>query len=221
MVFFALLFILCLFPILSEQIITTAFIIDGIVWAISGISFIILSFIFGDLKSPSVNADRLSLSFSDYDSLKAHLKTNLLSTGYREVGCSVADGVKEISLFAKKNDFHIHVFALIRVLELAESNFSASNGNVTTSLEQYCGKSAITDTVSMIGLFCVNRVSPYFRKLMNTNLEQGFKNRRFLAGVSFGSNTLYVAKQKDGFATAEYRRLRKEFFEILGSRDME
>lgn len=221
MVCFVIILILGCIPSVSEKFFLTALIIDGAVWAVAGITFIVLTFVFGgNFEPPSVSADRLSLSFSDYDSLQVHLKTALLSDGYLEVNCAVVDGGKEISLFAKKSSVHIHVFALVRIPELAESDFNAVNETVTIFLQQYCGETAITDTVSMIGLFCVNRVSPYFHKLMNTNLEQGLKNRRFLAGVSFGSNTLYVAKQKGGFAPGEYRRLRREFFEILGSDDV-
>lgn len=218
---FVIILVLGCIPSVSEKFFETAIIIDGIVGAVAGIALIVLTFIFGGtIESPPVTADRLHLTVADYESLKTYLKIALLTDGYCEVNCAAIDEEKEICLFAKKCGFHIHAFALIRVPELTESDNDTINETITAFLQQYCRKKTITDTVSMIGLFCVNRVSPYFRKLMNTNLEQGLKNRRFFVGVSFGSNTLYVAKQKDGFAPAEYRRLRKEFFGILGSEDV-
>ena len=67
----------------------------------------------------------------------------------------------------------------------------------------------------MISVFCVDRITPDFQKLVNSNVQQGLKNVRLPIGVSFGGKNIYIAKQKDGFAITKYKRLRKEFIDII------
>ena len=210
-----LLFVLCFFPTCPEQIIITAFYISGAVWAVSGIGLIILMPIFRVLKSPTATADRFVSLYVNYDMLRHQIEQVLQQMGYNKFGEAVFDTGGTVILFLKEKPLQLHVFTLVSFTELTESNFAETNDRITEFLMQYRCTDKITDTVSVITLFCVSRVTPFFQKLMNTNVEQGFKNRRLPSGISFGSNTLYVARQKGGFAPAEYRRLRRELFEIL------
>lgn len=67
----------------------------------------------------------------------------------------------------------------------------------------------------MISVFCVDRITPAFQKLVNSNVQQGLKNSRLPVGVSLGGKNIYIARQKDGFAITKYKRLRKEFIDIM------
>ena len=91
-----------------------------------------------------------------------------------------------------------------------------ANDAVTEFLQGYYQKGQITDSINMIALVCVDRVSPAFYEYINTPLEQGMKNGRFLAGATFGGKILYIGRQEDGFAIAKYKRLRREFLRVVG-----
>ena len=67
----------------------------------------------------------------------------------------------------------------------------------------------------MISVVCVDRITPDFQKLVNSNVQQGFKNGRLPVGVSFGGKNIYIARQKDGFAITKHKRLRREFIDIM------
>jgi len=82
-------------------------------------------------------------------------------------------------------------------------------------LKKYYGKDRITDEISLITLVCVDRITPSFQKFVNSNIEQSFKNYRLPVGVSFGDKSIYIAKQKDGFAVTQYKKLRKRFLNLL------
>lgn len=71
----------------------------------------------------------------------------------------------------------------------------------------------------MISVFCVDRVSPAFYKLVNTNMQQGIKNGRLVAGVSFGGKQIYIAKQSVDIFPQKYKELRNQFLGIAGLKD--
>ena len=99
--------------------------------------------------------------------------------------------------------------------DLSDELLDSANESITNILKAYYGCETITDTINMISVFCVDRITPDFQKLVNSNVQQGFKNGRLPVGVSFGGKNIYIAKQKDGFAITKYKRLRREFFDIM------
>lgn len=68
----------------------------------------------------------------------------------------------------------------------------------------------------IIVLICVNRITPAFQKLVNGNICQERYLFKLPVGISFGGKQIYIAKQKGGFAIAQYKQLRKEFLDIMG-----
>ena len=82
-------------------------------------------------------------------------------------------------------------------------------------LNEYYNEKIITDKINMISVFCVDRITPTLQKLLNSNIQQGYKNGRLPVAISFGGKNIYIAKQKDGFAITKYKRLRKQFLKIL------
>ena len=71
----------------------------------------------------------------------------------------------------------------------------------------------------MISVFCVDRINSTFRKMVNTNAQQGFKNGRLPVGISFGGKNIYISRQSDGFAIGKHKRLRREFIDIMELQD--
>ena len=121
-----------------------------------------------------------------------------------------------LSLFIRSQKFcKLDCVALIKTSELTKEFLQEVNDNITESLKLYYDGKLITDTISMIAIVCVDRITPTFQKLVNSNIQQGLKNFRLPVGISFGGKKIYISKQKDGFAITKYKRLRKEFFKIM------
>lgn len=181
-----------------------------------GALFTILLPLFGGLKRPPVKADKVPFVFGSYNEFLDFLQNRLLEKEYQMQKDMSISSNGNVTLYLKPSKSRtLECFAIIRVLELSDELLDAANHSITNILEEYYGVETITDTINMISVFCVDRISPAFRKLVNSNVNQGLKNGRFLAGVSLGGKNIYIANQKDGFAITKYKRLRREFADIM------
>lgn len=200
----------------SEEVATVVFNIIFFTMLGVGILFIILLPIFGGLKQKPVKAEKVPLVFASYNEFLDFLQMRLLQKEYqlqKNVPIS-PDGDVTVYLRTPKN-WTLACFTIIRVPELSDELLDSANESITNILNKYYGCKTITDTINMISVFCVDRITPAFRKLVNSNVQQGFKNGRFLVGVSFGGKNIYVATQRGGFAITKYKRLKKEFTDIM------
>lgn len=181
-----------------------------------GVLFIILFFAFGGLKQKSVKAEKVPLVFASYNDFLDFLQKRLVQKEYQmqKNVPILANGDVTVYLRTPKNRT-LACFTIIRVPELSDELLDNANESITNILNAYYGCETITDTINMISVFCVDRITPTFQKLVNSNVQQGFKNGRLPVGVSFGGKSIYIAKQKDGFAITKYKRLRKEFIDII------
>lgn len=199
---------------------TTIMCVCGIVFAFSGFAFIGLRIIFScDLRPKMVVAERFASPFVNYQSIIEYLRMHMNQLRYQECNCSKAEGRADATVFIKPEVSRLDVFTVVHVQELTNIVLRDVNDQVTELLLRYYNletTTQITDVVSMISVFCVDRESPCFQNLLNSNLEQGIKNRRLNTGISFESAVLYIARQTDGFAVTEYRRMRKCFISIMG-----
>lgn len=180
-----------------------------------GVLFSILLPIFGGLKQKPVKAEKMILPFESYDEVKALLEKSLQRKGYsRQKPLPILTN-GEVIVYAKASKLCVlDCFAIIRIPELSEEILEVANDNITEILTEYYG-GRITDTVNMTSVFCVDRITPSFQNLVNSNLEQGVKNGRLVVGISFGGKKIYIARQTDGFAIYRYKQLRKKLFEIM------
>ena len=182
----------------------------------AGLLFAILLPIFGGLKQKPVKAEKVPLIYASYNELLDFLQMRLLQREYqlqKKVPISL-DG--EVTLYLRKPKYWtLACFAIIRVPELSDELLVIANDSITNILKSFYGREVITDTINMISVFCVDRITPDFRKLVNCNLQQGFKNGRLNVGVSFGGRSIYIAKQEGGFAILKYKQLRREFIDIM------
>lgn len=190
-------------------------IIDMIAFFVSGVALMIVLPIFG-LKQKPVKAEKMPLSFADFTTLANHIDGSAKSKNYvqQPTRAFAKDGML-ITYIKPNRARELGCIALVRVAEISDEILDAADDAITESLKAYCGKDIITDTVNIITIVCVDRITPAFQKMVNTNIQQGFKNGRLPVGISFGGKTVYIAKQKDGFATAKYKKLRKEFLRIM------
>lgn len=189
--------------------------IGGIGFAIV---YLLFYFIFGGSKQKPVVAERLTSPYQSYEEIVNRIKSSLTIQKYEMQPAYSLNNLGELTLFVRKRPMKLDCFAVIRVPELTEELENLVNETISTSLLRYYGydrTEQITDHVSMTALFCVDRVTAAFQKLVNNNIQQGLKNSRLPTGISFGSNTVYIARQKDGYAIMEYKRLRKEFLAAM------
>ena len=120
----------------------------------------------------------------------------------------------------KKKFWALNCLVLVRVPELTEDILNMSNEKFKEFLIDYYGTDAITDWLSLISLVCVDRITPTFQKFVNSNIKQEPKSYKLPVGVSFGGNTIYISKQKDGLAISKYKKLRKEFLKLIATKFM-
>lgn len=183
---------------------------------VDGGLFIILLPILGGMKRRPVKADRMPIHFKSYDELISCLEDSLCQKGYRLQNSLFSLPKGQISVYVKQTKSSVlDSFTVIRVPELSEEMLEIANNSITKILLEYYDNKRIRDTVNMISLFCVDRITPTFKKLVNCNINQGLKNGRLVAGVSLGGKNVYIAKQVDGFAIAKYKRMRKTLVNIM------
>lgn len=202
---------------LPEEATITICAICGIITLVSGVSVIIFVFVF-HIKPEPVKPDKAPLAYQNFETLDEHLRQVLGESQYQSHSGITLDDQSTMWIFTRKHKLsELDCFTVIRTPELRGGFMDdVANDAVTEFLQGYYQKGHITDSINMIALVCVDRVSPAFYEFINTPLEQGMKNGRFLAGASFGGKILYIGKQEDGFAIAKYKRLRREFLRVVG-----
>ena len=182
-----------------------------------GILFMILLPIFGGLKQKTVKAEKLPVLFASYSDFWDFLQTQLLQKGYQIQGTESISKDADVTVCIKPSkQWTLTCVTVVRVLALSKELIEDANESITNILGEYYGGKTITASINMISVFCVDRITPSFQKLMNSNMQQGFKNGRLVVGLSFGGKNMYIAKQKEGFAITKYKRLKKEFLNIIG-----
>ena len=204
------------FIALHEETITIVFYALFFTLMFTCFLFAILLPIFGGLKQKPTKAEKTSLSFSSYGDLTVFLSTVLPQKGYRWNKTIPISLDHEVRLYAKSvRERHLECFVIIRAPEISDEVLYKANETITNILTEYYGTNIISDFINMICVFCVDRITPAFRTLVDSNVQQGFKNGRLPIGISFGGKAMYIATQKGGFAAAKYKKMRKIFFDIM------
>lgn len=199
----------------EEETFSLIFYVNIILYGVFGFALMIAMPLVGYIKTKPVKAEKKVINFTKFSSLSASIheaaKNEYIQQPVREFA---DDGT--LMMYVKPDSFRkIECIALMYISEWTASVQDSAEDAITQSLEEYYGTDQITDTVGMIMIVCVDRVTPAFQKLVNSSVEQGFKNYRFIAGISFGSKSLYIAKQADGLYAAQFKRLRKKFLHIM------
>lgn len=72
-----------------------------------------------------------------------------------------------------------------------------------------------SNVYSYTPIICVNKNSNIFRKYINTNVIQSFKIFKLPVGILYEDSKIFIAKQKDGPAIAQYKKLKKFFMKLI------
>lgn len=168
------------------------------------------------IEPEPVEAEKRELPFDDFETLLAHFDAAAAECDYeRQPEHPCEDDARVIVFVRSSGPSEIDSLAFLRVAELTDEAIEAANRTITETLLDYYNTDRITDSVNMITVICVDRITPPFRTYVNSGIEQGPKNGFLPVGASFGGKGLYLARQKDGYAIARYKRLRKEFLTLL------
>lgn len=182
--------------------------------AISGITFLVLLHIWGDLNV--LKPEIFPFKFKGFSSFNDYLSDILIRDGYnKQKSVSISDsGI--LTVFTRKDvPMELDSFVLLKVDELTDEILELSDNEVTNILLEYYNKKIITDKVIMTSIVCVDRITPTFQKLVNDKLTQNLKNQILPIGISFGGKKIYIAKQVDGITLGRYKIQRRYFLDAL------
>lgn len=181
-----------------------------------GFLLMVLLPLFGGMKPKPVKAEVFASPFASYEEFSRVLSGALGENGYSPVKTAVPEPESTVTVYADTlQGGEWNCVSILRVPELTEEWTEAANDAITDILTGESGQATIYAYVNMISIFCVDRITPTFRKMVNCNMEQGLKNGRLVAGISFGGKKIYVAKQSGGLFIAKYKKLRKRLHQIL------
>ena len=189
--------------------------VDFILFIVSGIIMMILMAVL-KLKLKPQKAERIPLPVETMDELVEHIHASALQQQYQSHERMMLNCDNYMLVYTQKKLTYLTAFVIVRVPELTDEILELSNRKLTDFFTRYYGTDQITDWISVITVVCVDRITPSFQKLVNNNIQQGFKNFRLPVGISFGGKTIYISKQKDGYAITKYKKLRKEFLRMVG-----
>ena len=190
--------------------------IAGIVCFVAGVLVIILLAVFGGMKPKPAKAEVFASPYASYEEFSRFLSGALGENGYSPVKTAVPEPESTVTVYADTlQGGEWNCVSVLRVPELTEEWTQAANDAITDFLTGERVQGTIYAYVNMISIFCVDRITPAFRSMINSNMEQGFKNGRLVVGVSFGGKRIYVARQVGGLFIVKYKKLRRELARIL------
>lgn len=183
---------------------------------IDGSLMMLLMVVFGGVKPKPVKAEKHPIKFNDFSSFKSFLENSVFKINY-ELFKNYVDDEKEFNLYVNKTSHKsLSCYYLVKVPELTDKLLDDLDNNLSETLEEYYGKPNTRDTIDVISIFCVDRVTPSFQKLMNTNMQQDYKKGILVTGISFGGKSIYIAKQIGGYGVLHYKKLREDFIKLMG-----
>ena len=189
-------------------------VIDGIMLFISSFSLMILLPIFGLVLKPQ-KAEKIDLRYDDFQSFLEDITIKTAKRKFLRYEVNTTNKQYRFEVFTRKKLWMLESIYVVGVDELTNDSLNTIYEKFDEFLMEFYGKSVITDWVSVIIIICVENDSPSFHKFVNSNINQTFKFFQLPVGVSFKTRKLLIARQKDGYAVGKYKKLRKQFLEII------
>ena len=171
---------------------------------------------FGVLAPKRSSAEKIPCPFHTYNELLKHLQTTLSECAFNQLKTHSTPLNAEIHMYIKPSGlWEMDCVSVIYVPELSDELLEDINDGIGDILKNYYQTENITDTIKMITIFCVERITPSFRKVVNSQATQGLKNGRLPVGISFGGRTIYISRQTGNFGIGRYRRMRRLFQSVI------
>lgn len=160
--------------------------------------------------------DRFSFPTPSYNLFLANLLPKLSANGYQKhTTVAISDGCEIAIFFGSARFSHLDCFVLIHSQEFLAEWENPIQDTLSQEIHQLFGRELFTPHINIIFLFCSDRSSADYQNLFNLNTQQYPQLSQFFAGVVFEEETLYIARQVDGFAPLKYKKLRKKFLKMI------
>lgn len=187
------------------------------VWSAIVLLICLFSGVFPNAMKTMKKAEKRPCFFACFDELRSKLDA-LLVKGYLHFDSARVSDLGNIELYVRRESFNeVKSVAIVRTPELSEAFPEQGNAIIETLLADFCGKGRLTDRVTMISFFCVDRVTPAFYALVNRCPLEDYKVRHLPVGISFGGKMTYIANPKRH--PKWYKRLREEVLYLLDGAD--
>ena len=184
-----------------------------IVIAMVTCAFMMITLSVVGLDRKPTKPDTILAEYNTYDAFLTKLHDTLLNRGYSKIGTSVDHTTVGVELYINTSKLTIDGYAVIRCSELYDDAVERADKMITSIMEKNKHTQYSMRQVNMTSIFCVDRITPAFRKLINHGVQQEYMRGRFIVGLSFGGNKFYIANPADSFAFMRYKQLRKSFTE--------
>ena len=162
-------------------------------------------------------SSKYKIKTNDYSKITKYFCDKFKENGYEEFKKYSCD-LYEVNYSLKREKNCTHVVGILKFDELDEKIYLdydearfESFGNYLIEKE----KINVRKDINVIYIICVNKVTKYFSKYTESNVEQELRRYHLPIGISFASKTLYVATQEDGFAKGKYKKIKKEFMSYV------
>ena len=170
-----------------------------------------------DIRPQRTKSKKYKLKINNYEQLKKYLFDKLINEGYDSVKTFEGE-LYNIDYTIKSNYHKTYIVASMKIEELTEEiydkyqqNYFEDFGNCLIDNNEV----NVIDDIHVIYIICVDKVTPIFSKYTESNVRQYFGRYNLPVGLSFGSDTLYVSTQKEGYAKNKWKKLSKDFYEII------
>ncbi len=200
---------------LSYEKLYLVFKISGILFFVSGGIMIFLLCTLDQIIIKPVKGEKLPSPFTDFEETVEYFDEATGNQGYEkhEQVC-VSENAKMQVYSQRKLDSRAHFVILNRIKQMEDDTLDTFDEVFDKFITNYFAGS-VTGHVHLTIVMCVDRVTPQFYKFVDNNIHNGLKLFQLPAGISYGGKQIYIAKQKDGFAIMKYKKMRKEFLELL------
>lgn len=196
------------------DIIELLFVIDGILFFVSGSSLMILLPIFGLEQKPQ-KAEKINLPYNSFEEFRLDISIKAEGKGYHKQEFESKSVQFNFDIFLRKRLSTLETIYIVEIDELSKDNLNLIYEKFEEFLSNIYGGKTITDKISVIIVICVEKDSKAFRQFLNSNIIQTFKFFHLPVGISFMTREFLIARQKDGYAVYQYKKLRKHFLNII------
>ena len=188
-------------------------------FCVGGLSCLVMYLLMTRLKFDSyrTKSSKYKIKTNDYSKITKYFCDKFKENGYEEFKKYSCDSY-EVNYSLKREKNCTHVVGILKFDELDEKIYLdydearfESFGNYLIEKE----KINVRKDINVIYIICVNKVTKYFSKYTESNVEQELRRYHLPVGISFASKTLYVATQEDGFAKGKYKKIKKEFMSYV------
>lgn len=165
-----------------------------------------------NIVSEKSKSKKYKIRIDNFVELKNQIFSKLEIDGYTKEEIFKND-LYEIYYTFKRNIMSTDIVLMLKLDELTEEIYNDYKETYFEDFGNYLikEKKIKTKELNVIFIICVNKVTKYFSKYTESNVQQYYKKYNLPIGVSLASKTLYIGVQKDGYAKLKYQKILKKF----------